>query len=127
MIVKVISSLGSSRVCLESRLGIFSAKWVGDGSPVIDKEYFVELDSSYILTSNDIVLSPDESSRIIEENNKIVITGLLSEYSDSCLTLVMNDSILELLVEKNETINNLLKKYITVFLPNIEAYDEHII
>ena len=99
--------------------------WKGVNRP-IEKEYYVELDIDMLYNYDDLIVSKIKEYRMEMLDEKIQLTLLFLEYDeDGCATFRFGDSIIEIETNFDERFCALKNSYITIFVQELNIYDEN--
>ena len=109
-------------VIAKSKYGIFKAVWCS--SELGKKNCFVELDSSDVITPQDINLVSYGSSYAIEHYHQgVCITGYVEEIEGGIMVLRIGTSLMMLSLSPECDYANFKQNYVKVRLNNIKLYD----
>jgi len=125
MLIRIDQIGLNNMVIFNSKYGECFGKWMDRHLPMVNKFYHVEFDTTEEIDGNNIVIINKPSYMLVERSGEILISAMLYDYDDGCMTLLLEDNILEFLVNKN--MKQHIGKYIMFNVPQIDIFDEHII
>ena len=122
MKVRVLSK-NADRVKVKSSIGIFEAKWCTE-TPVVSRQYYVELDSKEKLTLDAIIKVPKwRGAEISYEDDVVHLTGYVEDIEDHMLFLRLGESLMMVNLSQEQKFDEFKEQYVCVKLKEINLYD----
>ncbi len=120
-----IIDVSGKRVHFKTNIGDAYGLWK-DETPVPGRKYSVEFDFSGEVSPQCLRHASEKDYHIRMDGDIIELTGQVLEWDDSCLTILLDDSIVLFETTGMETDTYRPGEFVTVRLDHISLYDEKI-